>query len=73
VDITVYTRPACGACIATKATLKSIGVEFTVADLADHPEVLEAAKKRDLLSAPIVVAGDEMWSGFDRDKLLSLA
>jgi hypothetical protein len=40
--------------------------------IADSPEIYPLIVENDYKSAPIVVAGDESWSGFRLDKLNEL-
>lgn len=64
--ITVYTRPGCGDCVATKVWLRKHGLPFTeVAAVTALPFGYR--------SLPVVVCGDEHWSGFRLNRLLALA
>ena len=67
--VTVYTKPACGPCLATKRALTASGVEFKEIRLYPVTDatgaLLERFRERGLLSAPIVeVEGMDPWSGF---------
>lgn len=75
--VTVYSKPACPQCTATVRTLEKLRI--------DHPDleivkidVTEDAKAFDVVvslgygSAPVVVAGDEHWSGYRPDRLNAL-
>jgi glutaredoxin-like protein NrdH len=75
--VTVLSKPACGACNATYRTLDSKGIEYEVLDFtSDDPRAAELyaqAKERGLMSAPVVFAGDDVWSGFKVEKINELA
>lgn len=71
--VTVYTTPDCVQCRMTKKVLTDNGVPFTEVSLATHPEKVEEFKSRNLMTAPIVVAGDSEWSGFKPERLRGLA
>lgn len=64
VAITVYTKPGCQPCKATIRKLDKLGAEYDTVDLAEHPEAIDTIKALGYLEAPVVVVGDEHWSGY---------
>ena len=79
-NATVYTKPACGPCLATKRMLTSRGVEFTEVDLA-KATTAEVEQFRDAghLQAPVVLVegvtaerSSRTWSGFRPDLIDSI-
>lgn len=66
--LTIYSRPGCMACTMTVRTAEQRGVPYEVKELT--PEKAEEFKAEGLLSLPIVVAGDEKWSGFRLSKIV---
>jgi|TARA_R110000782_G_scaffold207288_4_gene295831 glutaredoxin-like protein NrdH len=70
--VTVYTLPSCVQCDSTKRVLTRTGVEYSVVDLTQDVAAMEMVKELGYNAAPIVVAGDDHWSGFRPDKLASL-
>lgn len=73
--VRVYTKPGCGPCTATKRMFDSLGVEYVEEDATDERNI-EAFKALGFLSAPVVVAGvsgDDMWAGFQPDRIKELA
>jgi glutaredoxin-like protein NrdH len=66
--ITVYTRPGCGPCTATKVWLRRNRIEF----VEREPDEALDAIGHGFTSLPIVIAGTECWSGFRIDKLAGL-
>jgi glutaredoxin-like protein NrdH len=72
-SVTVYTLPSCVQCEQTKKTLTKSGVSYEVVDLSQDEVAYEMVKELGYQSAPVVVAGDEHWSGFRPDRLSALA
>lgn len=71
-EITVYTKPACVQCNATKRALDKAGVSYTVVDMSQDAEALEAVKAMGYLQAPVVTAGSRSWSGYRPDEIKAL-
>lgn len=71
--ITVYTKPACGPCLATKAALTKRGLAYDVVDISQDPEARDYVMALGYLQAPVVVAGEEHWSGFRPERIKGLA
>jgi glutaredoxin-like protein NrdH len=69
--VTVFTKPGCVQCDATKTMLDAKGITYDTADLTD-PAVLAEAKALGFTSAPVVVVR-EAWSGFRPDLIGHLA
>jgi len=72
-SITVYSKPACVQCDATYRALDKKGIEYSVVDISQDTEALELVRSLGYLQAPVVVAGDESWSGFRPDQISALA
>lgn len=70
--ITVYSKPNCVQCTATYRALNSKGIEYDVVDITEEPEALKYVKELGYMAAPVVVAGNDHWSGFNPDKINSL-
>lgn len=71
-DITVYSTPDCSKCAATKSTLDRKGIAYTAIDLSEDAEAMAFVKGLGYNAAPVVVAGDDHWSGFRMDKIAKL-
>lgn len=75
VNITIYTAPGCGACVAAKKAMTKYGIPFTEVDTADDPAA--AAYVRDDLgytSAPVTALTYKdgrvrSWGGFDLEQV----
>lgn len=70
--ITVYSKPNCVQCTATYRALTSKGLEYEVVDITEEPTALEYVKGLGYLAAPVVVTGEDHWSGFQPDKINAL-
>ena len=71
--VTVYSKPQCNYCTATYRALDSRGIEYEVIDYTKDEAALEFVMSTGMMSAPIVVAGDDKWSGYKEDKIDQLA
>ena len=71
--VTVYTKPACVQCNATYRALDKQGIAYDVVDMSQDPEALERVRALGFMQAPVVIAGDDSWSGFRPDKIAALA
>jgi glutaredoxin-like protein NrdH len=71
-SVTVYTTPNCVQCNATKKHLERIGIEYETVDLSENPDTLREFVEKGLTTAPIVVAGENIWSGYQHAKIESL-
>ena len=71
--VTVYTLPACEQCDSTKRMLKSIDVDYEEVDMSQDPVALEMVKTLGYTAAPVVVSGDDHWSGFRMEKIQALS
>lgn len=70
--ITVYSNPNCVACEQTKRFLTVKGIKFEAKMIQDSPEIYDLIEEKGYSSAPVVVVGEDSWSGFRLDKLNSL-
>ena len=71
--VNIYTLPACVQCESTKRWLSKNGIEYSEIKLQEAREDLERLKSLGFSQAPIVEAGESLWSGFRLDKLQDLA
>lgn len=70
--VTVYSRPACVQCDATYRALDRRGIEYAVVDISQDPDALEMVRGLGYLQAPVVIAGDEHWSGYRPERISAL-
>jgi glutaredoxin-like protein NrdH len=72
-SVTVYTKPACVQCNATYKALDKQGIAFEKVDISLDSEARDYVMALGYLQAPVVVAGNEHWSGFRPDRIKALA
>lgn len=70
--ITVYTKPACVQCVATKKALDRAGLDYELVDISLDEEAREYVLALGYLQAPVVVTGAEHWSGFRPERIKQL-
>lgn len=70
--VRVYTTPGCQPCRATTRKLSELGIRHELEDARD-PGNLAAIRFLGHTSAPVVVVGDEHWSGYRPDLIKQLA
>jgi glutaredoxin-like protein NrdH len=71
--ITLYTKPACVQCTATRKGLDKSGVEYDVVDITEDPAARDYVMTLGYLQAPVVIAGEQHWAGFRPDAIKSLS
>lgn len=71
--VVIYTLPSCVQCDTTKRMMQKIDVEYREVDLSVNEEAYQMVKALGYSAAPVVVAGEEHWSGFRPDRIQSLA
>jgi glutaredoxin-like protein NrdH len=73
--ITVYSKPRCVQCDATKRWLDKRSIQYTLIDITESPADAEAVKALGFQQAPVVIVStgdpetDLMWSGFEINNL----
>jgi len=72
-SITVYSTPSCVQCKATYRALDKQGVPYEVVDVTTDAQALAMVHGLGYVQAPVVVAGDEHWSGFRPDRISAVA
>ena len=72
-SITVYTKPACVQCTATYKALDKQGLAYQKVVITLDPQARDYVMALGYLQAPVVVAGNDHWSGFRPDRINALA
>lgn len=74
--VTVYSKPNCTQCSATKRQLDARGIGYVEVDITQDAAALEyVSEELGYAMAPIVVVDSDPenhWCGFRPDKLISL-
>lgn len=71
--VTVYSKPDCPQCDATKRSLDAKGISYETVDLAQSATAMDKVMALGHRSAPVVISGDLHWSGFRPDLIAKLA
>ena len=70
--ITIYSTPTCHFCQMTKDFLKEKGIGYTEFDVAhDLEKRQEMIQKSGQMGVPVILVGDEVIVGFDKERLAS--
>lgn len=70
--VTVIGKPGCVRCTATERALDTAKIEFEKVDATQQPEYMDKVLELGYKEFPVVLAGDEHWSGFRLDKINGL-
>lgn len=72
-SITVYSKPACVQCTATTRALDAKGITYDIVDLTEDDTALGQVTEMGYRQAPVVIAGENHWSGFRPDMIARLS
>ncbi|MGT2681852.1 glutaredoxin-like protein NrdH [Streptococcus porci] len=67
--ITVYSKHNCMQCNMTKKFLEKAGADFEEINIDEQPEKIDYVKSLGFTAAPVIEAGDLVFSGFQPAKL----
>ena len=67
--VTVYTKPNCVQCDATKRQMDKLGIKYTTVDITVDLEAYDMIVSKGFQAAPVVITDDDAWSGFNLDKI----
>ena len=70
--VTVYTKPACVQCDATKRTMDKLGISYEAIDVTANQDAFDMLVEKGFKAMPVVNAGAEWWSGFNPEKINGL-
>ena len=71
--ITVYSKPRCVQCDATYRALDKHGVDYAVVDVSVDRDALQYIIGLGYNQAPVVIVGEEHWSGYRPDRIKAVA
>ncbi|MFT3886685.1 MAG: glutaredoxin-like protein NrdH [Arachnia sp.] len=71
--IRVFSKPSCVQCTATYKALDKHGLDYEVVDLSADEQALAEVLALGYMQAPVVIDGDDHWSGFRPDKIKASA
>ena len=72
-SITVYSKPRCPQCDATYRALDKQGISYEKIDVTQDAESLAFIKGLGYQQAPVVVVGEDHWSGLRPDRIKAIA
>lgn len=72
-SITLYTKPRCVQCDATKRALDKKGISYELIDIAEDMQALEYVKSLGYQQAPVVITDNDHWAGFRPDKIAMIS
>ncbi|MBC9706668.1 MAG: glutaredoxin family protein [Enterococcus sp.] len=72
-SVIVYTKDKCPGCKATMRSLTKKNIAFEALSIEDTPGARDMIKNLGYMQAPVVIAGDEHWSGYNPDRIEALA
>jgi glutaredoxin-like protein NrdH len=70
--VKVYSKPACVQCTATTTEMDRKGISYEVIDITEDDSAFKLVTDLGYKQAPVVIAGEEHWSGFRPDKIVTL-
>lgn len=71
--VTVFSKAGCQPCRMTKIHLKKAGIEFEEVDVTTDPDAVKTLEDLGYQQVPVVMVGDESWSGLRMDRIKELA
>lgn len=71
-NVTVYGKPDCKPCEFTKKVLDKEGIPYTYLDITVNEVAHQEVKNLGYSGVPVVVAGDDHWTGLHPDRLKGL-
>lgn len=67
--ITIYSKNNCMQCTMTKKFLANADADFEEINIDEQPEKIDYVKSLGFTTAPVIEAGDIVFSGFQPTKL----
>ncbi|MDR3128248.1 MAG: glutaredoxin family protein [Bifidobacteriaceae bacterium] len=67
--VTLYSKPHCVQCEATKRLFDKYNVKYNVIDITKDPSAMDYIASLGFMQAPVVVTGDEKWCGLRPDMI----
>ena len=70
--VTVYTKPNCVQCEATKRHLNKNGIQYDTVDITQDISAYDKLIDLGYRAAPVVITDGDSWAGYNPDKIDSL-
>ncbi len=72
-NIVLYSKPACQGCRLTRMKLDKLGLDYTYRDVTVDDAAFAEVQALGYQALPVVVAGDQHWSGYKPESIDALA
>ena len=72
-SITIYSKPNCMQCNATYRALDKQGLDYSVVDISVETDAVRTVESLGYRQLPVVVVGEDHWSGFRPERIRQLA
>lgn len=66
---TIYTKPGCPQCTATRRAFDRLGLDYRTVDITHDPTAAQTLRDAGFLQAPVVVTDAGSWSGYCPDRI----
>ena len=70
--VTVYTKPSCVQCEATKRLMDKLDIAYDTIDITQDIGAYDLLISKGFRAAPVVITDDDAWAGFNPDKINGL-
>ena len=71
--VKIYSTPTCSYCKTAKEFFKEENIEYEEVDVSkDQAAAKEMVEKSGQMGVPVIIIGDEVLVGFDREKVEEL-
>jgi glutaredoxin-like protein NrdH len=70
--VTVYTKPNCVQCEATKRHLDKNGISYDTVDISQDISAYDKLIDLGYRAAPVVITDQDSWAGYNPDKIDAL-
>ncbi len=67
--VILYSQPTCPPCHTAKNWLTNEGIPFEVRDIRENPDYIDELVKLGSSATPTFVIGDDVYMGFDQNKI----
>lgn len=71
--ITIYSKPNCPQCAATKRAFDRLGAPYTVVDITTDPVALATLQEAGFRQAPVVFVDSDFCTGYRPDRIRDVA
>lgn len=72
-SVKLYSKPACGKCVATKTALDARGITYEYVDVTKDADAFDRVVSLGYREMPVVETSEQHWSGFRLDLIDALA